>query len=204
MNTIIEIVPFEEEREFYQDFTFLFPEEQEAIRENRLSSVQKQSLAGHILVRRKIMGDYGLSQPPLFMFQPHGKPYFSDYPHFHFNISHTSKLLAVAFSNRPVGVDVEYVRNAKESVAKRFFHEEEYWRLMQQPEERRADYFTTLWVLKEAYVKCTGTGIANQFDKFNIVIKDGQVEVKGGEALVKLTFFKHKTNLFVGLCEQIN
>lgn len=202
MTPLIQIVPFETEKNFEADFPFLLPQEQEQVRENRLSGVQKRTLAGHVLVRKKIMGDYGLSQPPLFMFLPQGKPCFADYPRFHFNISHTEDLVAVAFSDSPIGIDVEHVRHAKERVAKRFFHEEEYQTLMQQPLEKQDEYFTALWVLKEAYVKCTGEGIANHFDKFSIHIDNMQADIRGNTVPVKLTVWQHADDIFVGLCEQ--
>lgn len=202
MKPLIEIVPFETEKSFDADFPFLLPQEQEAVRENKLSNIQKRTLTGHLLVRKKIMGDYGLSQPPLFMFHSQGKPYFAEYPRFHFNISHTEDLVAVAFSDSPIGIDVEHVRHSKLSVAKRFFHEEEYRTLMQTPLNEQDRYFTSLWVLKEAYVKCTGEGIANRFGEFSIHIDNMQADIRGNTVPVKLTVWQHDIDVFMGLCEQ--
>ena len=51
----------------------------------------------------------------------YGKPYLSDYPEFHFNVSHSCKYLVVLVSNQPVGVDIEKIDNPNLNIAHRFF-----------------------------------------------------------------------------------
>ena len=41
-----------------------------------------------------------------------GKPYIKNYPDYHFNISHSNGAVAIAFSDYPVGVDIEKIRKA--------------------------------------------------------------------------------------------
>ena len=45
--------------------------------------------------------------PPLWAFGEHGKPYITNYEGIYFNISHCNEAVAVAVSNREVGIDVE-------------------------------------------------------------------------------------------------
>ena len=76
-----------------------------------------------------------------------------------FSISHCKNAIAVALSDRPVGVDVESFRQAEEPLLKRTMNPEE------QAEVRAAadpaEAFTRLWTRKEAVLKLRGTGIVD-------------------------------------------
>ena len=141
--------------------------------------------------------------PSPFVCSEGGKPYLKEYPNFYFNISHTKEWVAVAVADVSVGLDIEMLRLYKPEVAKRFFHKDEYSFLMAQPSHLQDVEFTRLWTLKESYVKCTGTGIANNFDKFAITLTTGGIGIKGAEAPV---FFKqyNYNGLFVSACSTIN
>lgn len=84
-----------------------------------------------------------------------GKPYFKNYPDFHFNISHTIGAVAVAFSDSPLGVDIERIRKADLRVANRYFdnNEKEYIYRNKENVNRR---FFEIWTKKEAYIKMRG------------------------------------------------
>ena len=124
-------------------------------------------------------------------------------PNFCFNISHTKEWVAVAVADTPIGIDIEMLRVYKPEVAKRFFHKDEYAFLESLPNDLRNVSFTRLWTLKESYVKCTGSGIANNFDKFAISINSTDVEIKGNDSPV---FFKQYNydGLFVSVCSTTN
>ena len=79
----------------------------------------------------------------------------------YFSLSHTKNAIAVAVSNRPVGIDIEAVVS-QERVGDSHFLE----RTMNATERQsiaEADdprlMFTELWTRKEAYVKLLGTGL---------------------------------------------
>lgn len=86
-----------------------------------------------------------------------GKPYFKELPDFHFNISHTKGALAIAFSDYPVGVDTERLKNPDLRVAKRFFTKEENEYINHDPEH----HFFEIWTKKEAYIKKNGLSLKN-------------------------------------------
>lgn len=86
-----------------------------------------------------------------------GKPYLSNYPNQHFNISHCRTAVCVAFSNRPIGIDVENIRSNKETLIERVCNSEEV--LLISNSENPQSEFTRLWTRKEAYLKWLGTGI---------------------------------------------
>lgn len=86
-----------------------------------------------------------------------GKPYFKELPDFHFNISHTKGGLAIAFSDKPVGVDTEKLRTPNIRVAERFFTKKENEYIKQNPYHR----FFEIWTKKEAFIKKNGLSLKN-------------------------------------------
>lgn len=87
--------------------------------------------------------------------ESNGKPFFEDYPDFHFNISHCEDLIAVAVSKRPVGVDIEILRDVNLEIAGRFFSEKEI------RFSKTSRDFLYVWTRKEALLKKTGEGLKN-------------------------------------------
>ena len=85
--------------------------------------------------------------------ESNGKPFFEDYPNFHFNISHSEDLIAVAVSKTSVGVDIEILRDVNLDIAGRFFAKKET-RTTQTSRD-----FLYVWTRKEALLKRTGEGL---------------------------------------------
>ena len=84
-----------------------------------------------------------------------GKPFFENYPDFHFNISHSKNAFAIAISDRPVGIDIELLKTPNLAVAKRFFTCKELDYVNQSPNPR----FFEIWTKREAYIKRHGLAI---------------------------------------------
>ncbi|KAJ6756067.1 PHOSPHOPANTETHEINE TRANSFERASE [Salix purpurea] len=97
----------------------------------------------------------------------------------HFNISHTSSLIACGVTvNSPFGIDVEEkqrkIKNNILAFARRYFslYEVENLSTISDSEVQRQE-FVKLWTLKEAYVKALGRGFsAAPFKTFTIRVKD--------------------------------
>ncbi len=83
-----------------------------------------------------------------------GKPYFPKEGQLHFNLSHAGSVVCCCMADVPVGIDVECIRQRKESVIKRCFTPEEAGLA-----KRSDKYFTEIWTQKEALSKLTGEGI---------------------------------------------
>ncbi|KAK9108670.1 hypothetical protein Sjap_016730 [Stephania japonica] len=98
-----------------------------------------------------------------------------DPPSLHFNISHSSSLIACGVTlDVPIGIDVEEKQRTLKSnllsFTRRYFSsdEVEYLCAISDPEIQRQE-FTKLWTLKEAYVKAIGRGFsAAPFKSFTI------------------------------------
>lgn len=128
-------------------------------------------------------GKPGLIMPPggkpgLIM-PPSGKPGLTQTPHgkleltqnshgksesnIHFNLSHSGGYIAAVVADCPVGIDVETKSDLDGRVAKRFFSGEEQQAILAAEDPQLA--FRRIWTRKEAYVKCTGTGIDGAIDR---------------------------------------
>ncbi|KAI8563002.1 hypothetical protein RHMOL_Rhmol03G0080100 [Rhododendron molle] len=100
-------------------------------------------------------------------------------PLLHFNLSHTSSLIACGVAiDSPIGIDVEEkqrtIKNDILSFARRYFSHEEVDFLAAVPNaEVQRQEFIKLWTLKEAYVKALGRGFSGApFKTFTIRYQD--------------------------------
>ena len=94
-----------------------------------------------------------------FGFGEHGKPFIIGHDGLHFSISHCKTALAVALSDRPVGIDVESLRHAGESLMRRTMNRTEQSMIL--AADNPDMEFTRLWTRKEAVLKLRGTGITD-------------------------------------------
>lgn len=94
--------------------------------------------------------------------QKSGKPFIFGLPHIHYNISHCAGMVACAFADSPVGVDVEKIRPVKDNLIARVLTGDErvYLSRVSADEASRAEWFTRFWTLKESYLKYTGAGLS--------------------------------------------
>ena len=76
------------------------------------------------------------------------------------------------FGKRPLGADIEYVKEANIKIAKRFFTDEEYIRISEQEEKAQGDMFCRIWTGKEAVVKAAGGGLILPLNGFSVLEKN--------------------------------
>lgn len=192
------LYPYDELNIDYSKFLAELPKARiEAIRHMQSGLKRAESaIAGFLL--RKATVELGIpKEDENVAYGAHGKPYFVNHPEIKFNISHTKGLVALAIGENEVGVDVEYTREVKLGMVKRFFTEEEYTKLNKLSEEQKkaADsYFTRLWTLKESYVKCVGDGTTIPFNSFSFEFdKEGNASIvfEGEENSKDYSFFEY-------------
>lgn len=100
-----------------------------------------------------------------------GKPFYSDFPAFHFNLSHSGRRVMCAVSDREFGCDTQQVGDYRDKVARRFFHPTEYQALLsQETSEARCALFYRLWALKESFLKATGCGLSLPPKSFSVTL----------------------------------
>ncbi|KAL4186121.1 hypothetical protein AMTRI_Chr09g12650 [Amborella trichopoda] len=164
----------------------LSPEEKEDISRMGGDKLQKHALITRTLVRTTL-ARYSQERPESLKFRKnkYGKPEVEWQPRahqvppsLHFNLSHTSSLIACGVTiDSPVGIDVEEkqrkMRNDILSFAKRYLssQEVEYLCALKDPEIQRQELLK-LWTLKEAYVKALGRGFSGApFKDFTIHLR---------------------------------
>lgn len=141
---------------------------------------KKRSLAAGLLLTQ--MGTVLCKQravPTDIGYEKNGKPYFTDRPDLHFNLSHSGKWAVCAFSDAPVGVDVEVRRDTTNlKVAERFFSkkENEYINSFD-TKEQREDAFYKIWTLKEAFIKATGEGLSRPLNEFSFTFTPSGITI---------------------------
>lgn len=124
--------------------------------------------------------------------QGYGKPHFASLPLF-FNVSHSRKLCAVALSDTNVGIDLEFISDARDTSAlsKRFFTPQEHLEITESKNATEA--FFAMWTKKEALAKLTGEGLAaicrNQAtDDTSYTFREYEISTADGKAKLAICF----------------
>ncbi|MGI6006372.1 MAG: 4'-phosphopantetheinyl transferase family protein [Ruminococcus sp.] len=114
---------------------------------------------GRKLLARGLQELYGLVIPEEeIITAEEGKPFFRNYPHIHFNISHSGEYVVCALGPEELGIDIERYREVNyRRVGRKFLTEEEWIIWEKSPDPRK--YFFDQWVRREAYLKWKGRGI---------------------------------------------
>ncbi len=93
-----------------------------------------------------------------------------------FNVSHSGGLALYGFTpDCDIGVDVEAIRPVAqmEKIASRFFSPSETRMLMSVPVTSRLESFFACWTRKEAFLKATGEGIAQNLGNVEVTLVPG-------------------------------
>ena len=121
---------------------------------------RKLSLAAFLLLMEGLEKEYGITEPPVLAFGPHGKPFLRDYPGIHFNLSHCARAVLCVISDAPVGCDVEAVVSPLDmDLVRHCCSPEEQAAILASDHPEAA--FCTLWTRKEAFLKWTGEGLTD-------------------------------------------
>ncbi len=134
-------------------------------------------------VLRMILANYAASDPQKVVlgYSAKDKPFLSS-GHaggdIEFNVSHSGDVALLAFARgRELGVDVEKVREdfEHETIAGRFFSEEEQRQLAGLAPAERYTGFFRCWTRKEAYIKAQGIGLSLPLHQFDVSLRPGDL-----------------------------
>lgn len=104
----------------------------------------------------------------------HGKPYLVELP-YHISLSHSFNYAAVMISKtRPVGIDIEQIKEKVERIAHKFMRPEEMAFIGHQ---HKIEQLYVCWCAKEAIYKCYGQKEVSFAD--NILLKPFNFDVAG-------------------------
>jgi 4'-phosphopantetheinyl transferase len=129
---------------------------------------------------RSILARYVCKSPAdlRFNYNPQGRPSLTEECHgvrIEFNLSHSEEMgLLAVVKDRMIGVDIEQLRPMEQTIAQRFFSDNENAELcLLQDDEWKRGFFNC-WTRKEACLKAIGQGISAPLDKFDVSLTPGQ------------------------------
>ena len=120
---------------------------------------QRLCVLAYQLLKEGLQKEYGITDNPIFEYNEHGKPSIVGHPEIYFNLSHCKEAAICVISDKPVGVDVESIREFKDSLVNYTMNDEEKAEMASS--SNPAATFIRLWTMKEATSKLIGTGITN-------------------------------------------
>ena len=141
------------------------PHRQKRARRCRQQEDFDRCIVAEALLRYSVgTGDYQVERTP------QGKPYLKDRQDVHFNLTHSGPWVAIAWSDAPVGLDVEAFREKVrcQKLARQFFCPDEQAYLQAEPSEELSRFFQ-LWTKKESYLKYLGTGLTKSLRSFSVL-----------------------------------
>lgn len=155
--------------ELLEQFDSLYTEERKIkSRKYCREDDRKKSLIAYILLLYALKNEYGIFKKLYFGYEENNKPFLKDYKDIYFNISHSSKDVAVAADIKNIGVDIERYIDDYEAISKYVFSEDEISYIKQGDSNAKA---AKLWTLKESYLKYTGTGITGDLKACNFAFE---------------------------------
>ena len=133
--------------------------------------------AGRQLLREMVEAHTGAPMPEIAL-GDRGKPCFPG-SELQFSISHTKYHVFCALSDRPIGIDAEEAdRQISLGLAEKILSPGEFARWEAAAEKREA--LLKFWVLKEAQVKCDGTGLLGYPNHTDFSLDDPRVTMTDG------------------------
>lgn len=146
---------------------------------------------------------------------PEGKPYFQDYPDFHYNISHSGKYIVCGIicggkNPQPIGVDIQEIpADPKRAlkIADHFFSDEEKESLhalvCEGDNSSALLLFCRYWTARESYMKLTGRGLAEPFSNFRPDLDCGRIITSESEKEVYLVECKAPDGYCLSVCSYV-
>lgn len=166
---------------FQERLKRLSPYRQQKIALLRHEKDKNRSLGAGLLLDHAL-GIYGLQEKSAeYEIGEWGKPVMKYHPAIQFSLSHSGDYAICTIGDRPVGNDIERVREGRRKVADRFFAEEELaWLYETEEEEEKDRRMFRLWTMKESFLKATGRGMSMSLKEFAIHVDEasGRVRVR--------------------------
>lgn len=148
---------------------------------------KKLSLYAQVAVKLIIQKEFGIDINQISIVNDDlGKPYIEGHENIFFNISHTHNVIAIAFSDNRVGVDIEKETENSTGIAKRFFTEKENEYITNVSVDPMKA-FLEIWTKKEAFIKYLGLGLRKPLDDFCVVndfLKDNFLTLQSENCIV--------------------
>lgn len=159
---------------FREKLKLLSPYRQQKIAILRHERDKNRSLAAGLLLDHALAA-FGLQERSVeYEIGEWGKPALKYHPEICFSLSHSGAYAICTIGDKPVGNDIERIREGRLKVADRFFAKEELsWLYETEREEERMQRMFRLWTMKESFVKAIGRGMSLSLQDF-VIHMDGE------------------------------
>lgn len=138
-----------------------------------------RGLIGEILARTMLCEFLGVKNRDIeFYYNEYGKPLVKVFDKCFFNISHSGDWIVCAIDSKPIGIDIEEIRDIDFAVAKQVFSKKEYITFSSKTENKKLAYFYSLWTLKESYIKAIGYGFSRDSASFSIMCDEKKMRLE--------------------------
>ena len=177
-------------------FELMSDERQKDVSRMKVESKKNLRIAADAVCRKAISDFCGVEQNKIiFEHTETGKPYAKDLP-VYFNVSHSGDMIACAVSDCEIGIDIEKIRNINPRSAEKFATEAEKEYI-----SKNKNGFFEIWTLKEAYFKCTGTGLGADIKTVSFEIKENSIRCS--ENGFEFSFVETDSDYVCSLCRKI-
>lgn len=135
------------EKEKYLQYYKMVSEQRKTKADRLQIQADRARSVGVWVLYQKMLQEYGVSEQVVY------------------NLSHSGNYVMCSiddsgFPERKLGCDLEQMRGVRLNVAKRFFCESEYQRILHASDGKaQEEWFYRLWVLKESFMKATRMGM---------------------------------------------
>lgn len=148
--------------------SMLSPQRQAACMRYRFQADRNRCLYSALLLRLLLCNLFQIEwHSLLFEKSRYGKPYLLFHNDIQFNISHTAGAILCATSKYAIGADTEVFGQIHPELIQYCFHPEEKNYLFSSHECQQIHKFYEIWTRKEAFLKCQGTGLAENLSEQN-------------------------------------
>ena len=175
----LDVTQLENEELFQEKRELLSPYRQQKLALLKHAKDKNRSLGAGIALDHAL-APYGLKEREMeYEFGEWGKPFFKYRPEICFSLSHSGDYAICSIGDRPVGNDIELIKNGRLKVADRFFAKEELeWMYAVQDEEEITGRMFRIWTMKESLLKVTGRGMARSLRDFAICMDEERNRIR--------------------------
>lgn len=170
---------FDNEKLFQEKMKLLSPYRQQKVALLKHEKDKNRSLGAGILLDHALM-TCGLRERSVeYEIGKWGKPSLKYHPEIHFSLSHSGDYAICSIGDKPVGNDIEFVKQGRLKVADRFFTEEELdWLYGAREDEERTKRMFRIWTMKESFLKVTGRGMSLSLSDFTIHVDEESQRIR--------------------------
>lgn len=175
----IDVTQFDNETLFREKLNLLSPYRQQKIAILKHEKDKNRSLGAGIALDHALE-TYGLREKSVeYEFGEWGKPSLKYQPGIHFSLSHSGDYAICSIGDRPMGNDIELIKEGRLNVADRFFAKEELdWMYAVQDEAEVTERMFRIWTMKEGFLKATGKGISLPLRDFTVLVDEEQDKIR--------------------------